>query len=198
MEIPKHYIKTLEVPAAGIALKDLTLPNNSLKLDTLPETSDLVSGVYEGGLKVWDCSIDLVHYIARNIDIVKGKTILEIGCGQGLPGVLALKLGSTEVCFQDYNPEVLNKATLHVIELNHCSGLTHSLLPGDWLSLCKPNLQHKFKLILMSETLYNLDYYDSLMAFIDFTLAPDGVVIIGTKTYYYGLGGGYVQFQKYL
>lgn len=28
--------------------------------------SDLVSGVYEGGLKIWECSLDLVDYIAQN------------------------------------------------------------------------------------------------------------------------------------
>ena len=34
------------------------------KLESKHEQSDLVSGVYEGGLKVWDCSFDLVDYVA--------------------------------------------------------------------------------------------------------------------------------------
>ena len=49
----------------------------------------------------------------------------------------------------------------------------------------------------MSETLYNTEYYPSLMQVIDHTLTPDeegGIVIIGTKTYYFGLGGGYFAF----
>lgn len=29
----------------------------------LPEESDLVPGVYEGGLKVWEASLDLVEYL---------------------------------------------------------------------------------------------------------------------------------------
>ena len=43
--------------------------------------SDLVSGVYEGGLKIWECSIDLVHFISRNPELFEGKRVLELGCG---------------------------------------------------------------------------------------------------------------------
>lgn len=43
--------------------------------------SDLVPGVYEGGLKTWECSIDLVSYLsdpkARN-GSVRGKKIIEV------------------------------------------------------------------------------------------------------------------------
>ena len=53
-----------------------------------------MSGVYEGGLKVWDCSFDLVDYIKMNRDSFAGKRVMEIGCGQGLPGVMALKEGA--------------------------------------------------------------------------------------------------------
>lgn len=52
----------------------------------------------------------------------------------------------------------------------------------------------------MSETLYNVQYYESLVNFIDHCLSNDSnsMVIIGTKTFYYGLGGGYFEFQKYI
>ena len=48
---------------------------------------DLVSGVYEGGLKIWECSLDLVDYIAVNKHLVQGKRVLELGCGQALPAI---------------------------------------------------------------------------------------------------------------
>jgi len=35
-----------------------------IKINTTVAESDLVSGLYEGGLKVWECSFDLVDYIA--------------------------------------------------------------------------------------------------------------------------------------
>ena len=50
-----------------------------------------------------------------NKDQFTGKRVMEIGCGQGLPGVMALKAGAKHVIFQDYNDEVLTNATSHVI-----------------------------------------------------------------------------------
>ena len=59
--------------------------------------------------------------------------------------------------------------------------------------------EEKFDCILMSETLYNTAYYESLVQVIDKTLKKDGgKVLIGTKTFYFGLGGGYFEFLKYI
>ena len=35
--------------------------------------------------------------------MIIGKTVVEMGCGHGLPGILAKKMGSKHVCLQDYN-----------------------------------------------------------------------------------------------
>ena len=57
--------------------------------------SDLISGVYEGGLKVWECTFDMVDYL-QQIDM-SGKSVIELGCGQGLPGILAAKKHAARV-----------------------------------------------------------------------------------------------------
>ncbi|CDW82488.1 UNKNOWN [Stylonychia lemnae] len=170
--------------------------------------TDLISGVYEGGLKIWDCSIDLVNYIAENPNICHSKSVIELGCGQGLPGLLCLtNFNAQYVVFQDYNKDVLDNATKKVIEMNSQVDLSllqqkYQLLAGSWETLCKQrqDFQGKFDLILMSETLYNINYYDQLVQFIDLCLSnePNSMVLIGTKTFYFGLGGGYFEFQKYL
>lgn len=74
------------------------------------EGTDLVKGVYEGGLKTWECSLDLVDCLDSlgfgegNEEIVRGKSVLEVsvascllyfdfslitlsqlGCGTALP-----------------------------------------------------------------------------------------------------------------
>jgi len=77
-------------------------------------SSDLVPGKYEGGLKLWECAVDLAKHLcerwslqgnaskfqvlsqARNFE---GRHAMELGCGHGLPGLLAAKLGM-EVHFQ--------------------------------------------------------------------------------------------------
>ena len=50
----------------------------------------------------------------------------------------------------------------------------------------------------MSETLYNTVYYPSLLAFIDTWSTPESLCIIGTKTFYFGLGGGTFEFTTFL
>ncbi|OSD02655.1 hypothetical protein PYCCODRAFT_1435308 [Trametes coccinea BRFM310] len=95
-------------------------------LDFLDAPSDLVPGVYEGGLKTWECSLDLVDCldsiygtdVARHL---KGKRVLELGCGTAIPSLYLLQaLFSSEpdpnsnvhVHLQDYNDLVLRLVTL--------------------------------------------------------------------------------------
>ena len=71
----------------GVATEDdAQTKNGRSDIDFLDAPSDLVPGVYEGGLKTWECSLDLVDCldtiygpgIARDL---KGKRILEV-CAQ--------------------------------------------------------------------------------------------------------------------
>lgn len=85
-------------------------------LESLQSTSDLIPGVYEGGFKTWECSIDLATHLdpvlnnlktlfirpdvsthcdadpGRNADSDKPFRLLEIGCGTAVP--------TASLCFQ--------------------------------------------------------------------------------------------------
>lgn len=83
------------------------------------ERTDIIPGVYEGGLKEWEASHDLVRYVesayvAAQLSVVR---VLELGCGHGLPGIAALRQGAA-VAFTDLNVEVLTSATLPNALLN--------------------------------------------------------------------------------
>ena len=61
-------------------------------LATTTTATDLVPGQYEGGLKIWECSEDLVSYLSLSrAQDLPGKRVLELGCGAGLPGLVAFK-----------------------------------------------------------------------------------------------------------
>ncbi|KAJ4466279.1 hypothetical protein J3R30DRAFT_3311244, partial [Lentinula aciculospora] len=94
------------------------------RLQFLDTPSDLVPGVYEGGLKTWECSLDLVDYLDANLDIddLEGKEVLELGCSTGVPSLYLLQRifssppiestsEKTVIHFQDYNPSALELVT---------------------------------------------------------------------------------------
>ena len=56
------------------------------------------------------------------------------------------------------------------------------------------NLGRSFDIILMCETLYNLDYYEELVECIRRHANETTQVLIGTKSHYYGLSGSYFSF----
>lgn len=84
--------------------------------------SDLVPGKYEGGLKLWESSTDLVNALKHKIQdgqlSFKGKKVLELGCGHGLPAIFACLEGALTVHFQDFNAEVLRCLTIPNVNLN--------------------------------------------------------------------------------
>ncbi|KAF5351248.1 hypothetical protein D9756_008447 [Leucocoprinus leucothites] len=96
-------------------------------LQFIEAPSDLVPRVYEGGLKTWECSIDLVEYLdsTQGAEGFRGKRILELGCGTAVPSLYILhhifsspptsdgsQTPETLIYLQDYNDSVLELVTL--------------------------------------------------------------------------------------
>uniref|UniRef100_A0A453KNX2 protein-histidine N-methyltransferase n=2 Tax=Aegilops tauschii subsp. strangulata TaxID=200361 RepID=A0A453KNX2_AEGTS len=156
------------------------------------KNSDLVPGKYEGGLKLWEGSLDLVKTLNSDIKddrlLMEGKHVLELGCGHGLPGIYAGLKGAGLVHFQDFNAEVLRCLTIPNVKANllkkSSQGTSTSrsigFYAGDWseidkLLLCGDAVQDKitnlrtenegyrgYDIILMAETVYALDSLPSL------------------------------------
>ncbi|XP_008792354.2 histidine protein methyltransferase 1 homolog isoform X2 [Phoenix dactylifera] len=84
--------------------------------------SDLLAGKYEGGLKLWEGSVDLVKTLCSEVRegrlMFKGKRVLELGCGHGLPGIFTGLEGAAVIHFQDFNAEVLKHLTIPNVKVN--------------------------------------------------------------------------------
>ncbi|KAL3700416.1 hypothetical protein R1sor_018438 [Riccia sorocarpa] len=100
--------------------------------------TDLVPGKYEGGLKLWECTSDLINTLRREIKdgqlSFRGKRVLELGCGHGLPGILAILKGASTVHFQDFNAEVLRHLTIPNVQANLQHEQSRNKLGGGLLS----------------------------------------------------------------
>lgn len=103
--------------------------------------SDLIPGVYGGGLKIWECTIDLITYLGNIPEYLlpsKDCHVLELGCGHGFPGIAAMQMGYRNITFLDLNLEVVSDVTWPNIIINNpppdalCDGI--HCYAGDWLS----------------------------------------------------------------
>lgn len=61
--------------------------------------------------------------------------MIDIGCGCGLVGIAALKLGANLCYFQDYNQEVLESITKPNSHYNNVNSSQCAYIAGDWESL---------------------------------------------------------------
>ncbi|XP_014521067.1 methyltransferase-like protein 23 isoform X2 [Vigna radiata var. radiata] len=111
------------------------------------------------GLFVWPCSVVLAEYVWQQKHRFSGATVVELGAGTSLPGLVAAKLGA-RVTLTD------NSTRLEVL------GLTWGVWDAPLFSL-QPTL------ILGADVLYDSNAFDDLFATVTFLLqnSPGSIFI---------------------
>ena len=174
---------------SNISLNYVNFNNSIIKSTNVPENTDLISGKYEGGIKIWECDQDLLEFLPSIYDDSwKNKNILDMGCGHGLPGIYLLLKGINEICFQDFNKEVLDSITKNYIhQLKENSGLNFEnkvkYVEGDWGMF---KYDKKFDIIISGDTLYNNQNYEKIYNLIKNNLNKDGEAYFASKRFYFG------------
>ncbi|KAK7406857.1 hypothetical protein VNO78_08491 [Psophocarpus tetragonolobus] len=119
------------------------------------------------GLFVWPCSIVLAEYVWQQKHRFSGATVVELGAGTSLPGLVAAKLGA-HVTLTDHSSsfQVFDNMR-RVCELNklECNvlGLTWGVWDSSIFSL-RPTI------ILGADVLYDSNAFDNLFATVTFLL----------------------------
>ena len=186
---------------SNIYLNYIHFSNSIIKSTTVPENTDLISGKYEGGIKIWECDYDLLEFLPSIYDDSwKNKNVLDMGCGHGLPGIYLLLKGINEICFQDFNKEVLDHITKSYInQLSDNFGLNFkknvNYRYGDWGLF---QYDKKFDIIISGDTLYNNENYEKIYNLIKNNLNKNGEAYFASKRFYFGVGGGSSEFRQYI
>lgn len=105
---------------------------------------------------LWPSAIAMSLHLLRSELITPATTVTEIGCGLGLPGIVAGMLGAKEVIFSDYLEEALVFARRNWA-LNNSSAARFERM--DWR---EPNPAFAADLLLASDVAYEQRFFDHL------------------------------------
>ena len=121
--------------------------------------------------RIWPSSVALSEWLIQQFfpDELAGQRVLEIGCGTGLVGVVAAKLGASTT-FSDLVPITL-EAVKETCSLNGISHVDTWTL--DWTG--KVDRPEQFDMVVGSEIFYDSKVLGDIAYVLSQTLAPEGM-----------------------
>ncbi|MDB4975936.1 MAG: hypothetical protein JWN48_4277 [Myxococcaceae bacterium] len=122
------------------------------------------------GVMLWPAAIALTHDLLARADQLRGKRVLELGAGTGMPGIVAASLGA-QVLQIDRNEVALHVCTMNK-ERNRVANL--EVREAEWETF---HSDQPFDLILGADVLYVTTMHERLRAICDAYLAPGGTVL---------------------
>ena len=130
------------------------------------------------GLGVWCASLVMARWLASSsmVDRMKGKRVLELGAGCGIPALAAAVHGSpASVAITDLNPETIDNI-LHNIGLNGCDKEVVTAASIDWgdESTYPPE---KLDVVVCSDCIYQKDIVPLLKRVVAGLLKPNGTFL---------------------
>lgn len=164
-----------------------------------PSGVDIIPTKYEGGYKLWECAMDLSEFVMASCkDVIRGKSVLELGAGHAFPAIVAARNGAKLVHIQDYNMEVLRDVSMPNVAANVSEyEQVVSFFAGSWNGL--PNVLYRtYDYVLSADTVYATEQVKDLANCVLEVLAPGGSAFIAGKAYYFGVGGGTRDFEVHI
>jgi predicted nicotinamide N-methyase len=154
----KEEIIHLNIKDRSIDLLQIT--NADEVIDALiasnPDNEDLLDERMPYWTDLWPAAIALSEFIEENNGLIDQKKIIEIGCGLGLPSIIAAST-ATEVTMTDYLEDALLFAQRNAA-LNNLENISFQKL--DWRSIA-PGHQ-KYDVILASDVAYEKRFFEVL------------------------------------
>ncbi|XP_053194143.1 methyltransferase-like protein 23 [Scomber japonicus] len=131
---------------------------------SIPEVLDPQYGMY-----VWPCAVVLAQYLWSRREELRDKTVLELGAGVSLPGVVAASCSATVILSDDANRPPCLQNCRRSCEANGLSdvrvvGLTWGEVSPDLVLLPKVDI------ILGSDVFYEPDDFEDVLVTVAFLL----------------------------
>lgn len=170
-----YQTEELELNIAGIFIKILQITNIDDLYEHLIAKGEDHEDVQDERIpywaELWPAAIGLSEHLVKSDFIKPGMSVLEMGCGLGLPGIIAAKLGA-KVTFTDYLEEALVFAKCNS-ELNNLNEIRFDIM--DWR---KPSPTLAADIILASDVTYEKRFFEYLPNAFRTLCKPGGIIII--------------------
>lgn len=158
-------------------LRELQFADQKITI-TLPTSQEEViekaSGEFPFWAHLWPSANALADALTKEKQICEGKSVLDLGCGLGLTGIMAAKLNANSVTFLDYDLEAIEFAN-HNCETNLAPSSNLFFLNIDFRKLPK---NKKYDIILVADLLYDEELCKELPQFLTDHLNGGGVALI--------------------
>ena len=176
MSLKSFPFKVLSLPIGNYKIQIAQIENPEFLFDDFlnkkPEDEDFKDEQIPYWADLWPSAIALSEFLVDNSKLVKDKSVLEIGCGLGLVGIVAAKLGGL-VTLTDYLPAALEFAEYNW-KLNFKTKADVQLL--DWR---KPQNILPVDVLLASDIAYESRSFKPLLKALKVLVKKDGLILIG-------------------
>jgi predicted nicotinamide N-methyase len=157
---------TIETPPDLDGLLDRAAAHDPQAVDAIPYYAIL-----------WPAAHGLARHLWENRRGLPGRRVTELGCGLGLPAILAARLGA-RVLATDFHPDtggwLLRNAALNGVSLDYRA--------LDWNAAAAPETQDRRRpasdLVIGSDLLYERRHIPALVCAIGALCAPGGHALI--------------------
>lgn len=128
--------------------------------------------------ELWPSAIALGEYIANNKEIFSGKSVLEIGCGLGLSGMIASRFAKN-VLFTDYMQPPLDFVRYNCLQ-NDMNNVSQQIL--DWR---KPDKSLAADILIAADVAYERRMFTHLVRAFKHLVKKGGLIIVSEPDRHY-------------
>lgn len=127
--------------------------------------------LYPFGLMIWESAVVLADVMDERGQELRGRKILELGCGVGLPGLVAQQQGARVV--QTDHDALALALCRHNAALNRITGVEQFV--GDWQDWTHTQ---RYDLVIGADIIYDTADYEVLEKVFRNTVAPRGEILL--------------------
>jgi predicted nicotinamide N-methyase len=184
------FIMNFKTRNITLDFKDITI-----KLTVVDNIDELFDALIEKGethpdyvdqripywAELWASAVAMSEYLVENQHLItpfpsnrdaSAVSVTEIGCGLGLPSIVAGKLGA-EVCLTDYDKDSLDFA-----KMNWEQNLPHKTARFELLDWRNPDPAVAADLLLASDVAYEKRAFEPLLGTFKQLLKPNGTILL--------------------